>query len=297
MSQRRVPWGEIMVALSTTFIVAANFVLAKEFFSTLGPLGGLVLGASVTYVVQRRLQSGAERRNRNREYVQEYYGPLLTKIEEIRRRIREQASLNSEDLDEVRSYTAKPQYYTMGATLRDDFNNFITGLERVQKQAPFYRSRITDLVVQKGNVYLNASRPGALLVSDSLPSPVLLRYADGHEAHSFSLVDCVLLGKRPLDIIREEIPGFKEESLRLVYSINTPARETTRGRVVLPVEQRYTECDGAADKIVDDVRKELTGMSGYSSFAEDCAGLAKLGDSLSQRLTKYVGQYVQSVDI
>jgi hypothetical protein len=295
-----VPWAEVFATISAAFLVVA-WIIDKQsgtnFFNTLGPFGGLITGSSLTYVVQRRLQSGAERRSRNREYVQEYYGPLLTKIEEIRKGIREHASLGPEDLDEVRSYTVKPQYYTMGGKLRDDFSSFLTGLERVQRQAPFYRSRITDLIVQKGNVHLNASRPGALLVPDVVPSPVLLRYADGHEAHSFSLVDCVLLGKKPLDMIRDEVPGFREESLSLAYSINTPARETTRGRVVLPVEQRYGECNGAADRIVDEVRMEVTTISGYSSFIEDCASLAKLGDSLSQRLTKYVGQYVQSVDI
>ena len=132
--------------------------------------------------------------------------------------------------------------------------------------------------------------------SPPLP-PRFLRYADEQGAHVFSLVDCVLLGRKPLDMIREEIPRFREESLSLAYSINTPARETTRGRVVLPVEQRYAESSRAVDMIVDDVRRELKSMGGYGSFVEECAGLAKLGDSLSQRLTKYVGQYVQSVDI
>jgi hypothetical protein len=185
----------------------------------------------------------------------------------------------------------------MGGKLRDDFNSFIIGLERVQRQTPFYRSRIADLVAEKGNLHLNVSTRGGYLISEGGESPILLRYADGHERRSFSLIDCILFAKKPLDMMREQVSGFREEYLNIAYSINTPARETTRGRVVLPVEQRYSDYDDATDRILNDVREALASTGGYNEFNEDCVNLAKIGDSLSQRLTKYVEQYVQLVDI
>jgi len=79
LSEKSTLWSEV-ISVILAVLTAIFTYLGTQPWNT---LFAVLLGAFVTYTVQKRLQRESEKRARNAEYVEKYYGHLLVEIQKI----------------------------------------------------------------------------------------------------------------------------------------------------------------------------------------------------------------------
>ncbi|MCJ7422774.1 hypothetical protein MUP01_00690 [Candidatus Bathyarchaeota archaeon] len=291
MSGNSSPWSELLSGVFAVLTAIATY-LGTQPFST---LFAVLLGAAVTYSVQKRLQRESEKRSKNAEYVEEYYGPLLLEIQKIQRVVLIDVS-ERYDFGNLEEFKARPQIYTMGGKFSADFLAFSDEIMKFPEKTRYYRDRIRKLIHEMGNDFLaNPAGGHRSFVSDLSYAPVSLKYSFESDWFEVPLDSCVLRGKSPIDIIKDKATSFNEESLGVVLYLVVDDR---RGGFSNEYDVKsFTERKEMLNEILSRVNAELDKDVGYNNFRSELTELRKTAASLSNRLAKYVEKYVSTVDI
>lgn len=273
-------------------LTAIATYLGTQPFNT---LFAVLLGAAVTYSVQKRLQRESEKRSKNAEYVEKYYGPLLVEIQKIQRVILIDVS-ESYDFGSFNDFKARPQIYTMGRKFSADFLAFSDEIMKFPKKIRYYRDRIRKLIREMGGDFLvNPAGGHHSFVSDPSYAPVSLKYSCESDWFEVPLDCCILRGKSPIDIVKDKVTSFNEESLKVVFYLVV---DDGRGGVRNEYDVKsFTERKEMLNEILSRVNAELDKDIGYNNFRSELSELQKTATSLSNRLAKYVKKYVSTVDI
>ena len=116
LDERSSPWSEVVSGIFAILTAIATYLGTQP----LTTLFAVLLGATVTYSVQKRLQRESEKRSRNADYVEKYYGPLLVEIQKMQETVLNDVSEHY-DFKSLEDFKTRPQFYTMGKKLRTDF--------------------------------------------------------------------------------------------------------------------------------------------------------------------------------
>jgi len=291
MEERSTPWSEVTSGIFGILTAIATYLGTQP----LSTLFAVLLGAAVTYSVQKRLQRDSEKRSRNVEYVEKYYGPLLVEIQKIQATVLNDVS-GHYDFTSLKDLQTRPQFYTMGKKLRADFLFFIDEIARLAGKMNFYRRKIGGLIRQMGTPYI-VNPPGKLceFVPDLNYAPIYLRYAHESEWFAGTLEDCILRDKSPADIVKDKVTGFQKESLEVEFYLL--AKDEQGGSGAEYDRKSYPEREEVLNDIVSKVNTELSKDDGYRIFKSELSDLRRKAASLSARLAKYVEKYVSIVDI
>jgi len=284
-------WSEILSAVFAALTAITTYLGTQP----LNTLFAVLLGAAVTYTVQKRLQRESEKRSKNAEYVEKYYGPMLTEIHEIQRVVLYDVS-ERYDFRSLENFKALPQVYTMGRKFSADFLAFSDEIMKFYEKKWYYRGRIRKLICEIGGDFL--VNPGERLcsfVSDPTYAPVSLKYSHESEWFHVPLDSCILLGKSPIDIVKDKATSFDERGLKVEFHLVTG---DGKGSVSNEFDTKsFTERKEVLNEILSGVNAELDKDIGYKNFRSELSKLRKTATSLSNRLTKYVEKYVSTVDI
>lgn len=289
MSER--PWSEVLSGIFAILTVIATYLGTEP----LNTLFAVLVGAFVTYSVQKKLQRESEKRSRNAEYVEKYYGPLLVEIQKIQETVLNLVSghYNFESLEDFKT---RPQFYTMGKKLRRDFLAFADEIVKLAEKITFYTGKIMDLIREAGNVYLE-NPPGKLcaFVPDHSYSPIYLKYFRESERFTTTLQDCILRDKSPIDMVKDEVTDFQEESLEVDFFLE--CKYEKGGFSHESDRKSFPDRKEILSEIVSKVNAELGKDDGYKNFKSELSDLREKAESLSARITKYVEEYVSMVTI
>jgi len=295
LSEKATPWSELASGLFTILTVVTTY-LGTQPFTT---LFAVLLGAFVTYAVQKRLQKGSEKRSRNAEYIEKFYGPLLVEIQKIQDTVLTSVS-GSYNFENLKSFKMLPQFYTMGKKLRADFLSFSDEIRKLAQKISFYKNRIIDLIHEKGQAYLTDTfgktyGKRVTFVSDHSYSPISLRYELESEWFRTSLETCILQDKSPINIIKDKVSNFQVDNLKveIYYTVD----EGKGGYSSYYDTRSYSERKEILDKILSEVKSELNKDQAYNDFRTELNDLRKKADSISSRLAKYIETHVSTVDI
>jgi hypothetical protein len=291
LSEKPTPWSEITSGLLAVLTAISTYLGTQP----LTTLFAVMLGAFVTYTVQKRLQSESEKRTRNVEYVETYYGPLLVEIQKIQDELLNNVSYYS-DYNKVLGFKTHPQFYTMGKKLRVDFIDFTDKIVKLNEKIRFYKDKIIDLVCEKGQPHL-VNPPGKTVVfnSDKSYSPIYFRYKRESDFFWVFVYDCILQDRNPIDIIKEKAANFQEEYLEIEFSLRV---DDNTGHIAIESDQkRYSDRKEIIDQIVSEVTDELNQDQSYNDFRRELNDLRQKTASLSSRLAEYIEEYVSIVDI
>ncbi|MCJ7423535.1 hypothetical protein MUP01_04615 [Candidatus Bathyarchaeota archaeon] len=291
MSENSSPWSVILSGVFAALTAIAAYLGTQP----LNTLFAVLLGAAVTYSVQKRLQRESEKRSKNAEYVEEYYGPLLIEIQKIQRVILIDVS-ERYDFGSFEEFKARPQIYTMGGKFSADFLAFSDEIMKFPEKTRYYRDRIRKLICEMGSDFLvNPAGGHRGFVSDLSYSPVSLKYSYESDWFEVSLDSCVLRGKSPIDIVKDKATSFTEESLKVIFHLVV---DDGKGGVSNEYDTKsFTERKETLHEILSRVNAELDKDIGYNDFRSELSELRKMAASLSNRLAKYVEKYVSTVDI
>jgi len=256
----------------------------------------VLLGATVTYSVQKRLQRDSEKRGKNAEYVEKYYGPLLVEIQKIQETVLNDVS-NYYDFHSLEDFKTRPQFYTMGKKLREDFLTFTVEIVKLVDKIGFYRGRVKDLIREIGDAHV-VSPLGrrSSFVSDLSYSPVYLKYCRESERFAGTLDDCILLGKSPVDLVKGKVAHFQEESLEVEFYVDVELTGLISAHTKEYDRKSFHERKEILDEIVLKVNAGFDKDDGYRNFQSELADIRKKAASLSVRIRKYVERYVSTVD-
>jgi len=284
-------WSEIAVLISGIGS-AIFFVLNLEPFKT---LFAYITGATITIFFQRRLQNEAEKRRKNTEYVETYYGPLLITLQEIRKSLFEEALLRNIQIMTLKEFQWKPQIFTMDEKLRSTFITIINDVDRANEELLHYTRKIKEIINEKGNKYLEKPPSGSLRFNpDTSYSPIHLRYSHNAERITESLETCIILDKEPVEAIKQRIRDFHEEDLSVEFYLEVGYVPSGSGLKI--DEKRYSERKAVLNKIITEVKSELAQDKGYNDFKSHLELLRKKLQGFSSHLEPHVQKYVSIVD-
>jgi len=286
------PWSEVLSGVFAVLTAIATF-LGTQPFNT---LFAVLLGATVTYSVQRRLQRDSEKRSKNVEYVEKYYGPLLVEIEKIQENVLN--SISQHDYTRFEEFKTQPQFYSMGKKLKADFLGFADAIEKFSGKIGYYKETTQRLICKFGNDYLNnyvvSGKRCRFIYEQSYP-PVYLKYQYKFEWFMTKLEDCILLGKDPVEMVKEKAVNFQEENIEVEFWLEVED-ETGVSHKTYELKT-FLERKEAVREITAKVRAELDKDEGYRIFQSELSDLRQKALSLSARLSKYVERYVSIVEI
>jgi hypothetical protein len=132
-------------------------------------------------------------------------------------------------------------------------------------------------------------------VSDRGYSPVNLRYNRESEWFFASLEDCILRGSSPIEIVKNRVANFQEESLEVEFYLDVKDDHGGFGHEY--DRKNFPQRKEVLDEIISRAVAELNKDEGYRDFQRELADLRRKAASLSGRLGKYVGEYVSIVNI
>jgi hypothetical protein len=288
LSEKPTPWSEILTAISGVLTVVANYLGTQP----LTTLFALLLGSTLTYTVQKRLQRETEKRSKNIEYVEQYYGPLLLEIQKIQEKVLTDF-IGNYSLGNLIGFKTQPQFYTMGKKFRADFLSFIDEIDKLARNIQFYRRSINKKVNEEGNTYIVTEfGKNVTLNYDPHNSSIILIYTHEGETSHASLVDCIIQDKSPIEIISENVSNFLQEDLQVSFNLLDTKNNTQKYD-----RKSYAERRVILDKILLEIQAELNQDQSYKGFKRECENLREKAESISSRLTKYVEEYVSIVDI
>lgn len=281
-----------MAAVISGIGSAIFFALNLEPFKTLFVF---IFGSIFSTVIQKRLQNDAEKRSKNREYVETYYGPLLITLQEIRRSIFEEAFLSDVDIGKLHEFQSKPQIFTMGEKLRLKFITIINDVYMANRELPYYTQKIRKLICEKGYKYLEKRPDGQLQFNpDTGSSPIWLKYEYNAGWTSKSLEACIILDKEPMEIIKERVRDFHEKGLSVSFELQLLSSLHGWSREV--DQKPYSERQGVLNNIITEVRSELAQDKGYTDFKSHLDSLKEKLQSLTSSLSSHVEKYVSTVE-
>ena len=295
MSEKPTPWSEFASGLLAVLTVIATYLGTQP----LTTLFAVLLGAFVTYAVQKRLQRESEKRSRNTEYIEKFYGPLLVEIQKIQDTVLANIS-GSYSFENLNNFRMLPQFYTMGKKLRVDFLSFSDEIGKLAQKITFYKNKILDLIHGKGQTSLSDTLgkiygKKVIFIPDYSYSPISFRYERESELLRITLENCILQDKSPINIIKEKVSNFQADDLKVEFYYVV---DDGKGGYGPKYDTRsYPEREEIIDKIFSEVKSELNKDQAYNDFKTELNDLKKKADSISSRLAKYIGAYVSTVDI
>ena len=291
MSVNPRPWSEVLSGVFAVLTAIATFLGTKPFDT----LFAVLVGAAVTYSVQKRLQRDSEKRSKNVEYVEKYYGPLLVEIQKIEENVLDSIS-DRYDYTRFEEFKTQPQFYSMGKKVKADFLGFADAIVKFSRKISYYKEATQRLICKFGNDYLgNTPRKRRRFAFEQSHPPVYLKYHHKSQWFMTKLEDCILLGKDPVEMVKEKAVNFQEENIEVEFwlevedetGISHRSYETTA----------FHERKEAVREITAKVRAELDKDEGYRVFQSELSDLRQKALSLSARLSKYVERYVSIVEI
>jgi len=291
LSEKPTPWSEMVTAISGFLTVLSNYLGTQP----LTTLFAVLLGAAVTYTIQERLQRESEKRSKNVEYVEQYYGPLLLEIQNIQDRILDNVS-GFYDFQNFDGFRTRPQFYSMGRKFREDFVNFCDEIRNFANQIAYQRNKIINLICEKGKRFLEipSGASGIAFQNDSSYSPIYLRYFRESDMTTETLYNCFLQEKSPTELIKEKVTKFQEDFLVVDFNLKV---DRAQGWGSEHSEKPYPERKEVLEKLIFDVKEELNKDQSYIEFRKELEKLRKNAESISTRLSNHINKYVSTVDI
>lgn len=290
MSVNPRPWSEVLSGVFAVLTAIATYLGTAPF----NTLFAVLLGAAVTYSVQRRLQRDSEKRSKNVEYVEKYYGPLLVEIQKIQENVLD--SISGYDYTRLEEFKTQPQFYSMGKQLKADFLGFADAIAKFSSKISYYKETTQRLICKFGNDYLS-NPPGKRrrFASEQSYPPVYLKYHHKFEWFMTKLEDCILLGKDPVEMVKEKAVNFQEENIEVEFWLEVEDEAGVSHKSYEPTA--FRERKEAVREIIAKVRAELDKDEGYRVFQSELCDLRQKALRLSARLCKYVEGYVSIVEI
>jgi hypothetical protein len=245
--------------------------------------------------VQRRLQRDSEKRSKNVEYVEKYYGPLLIEIEKIKENVLDSIS-DRHDYTRFEEFKTQPQFYSMGKKVKADFLGFAGAIEKFSRKIGYYKETTQRLICKFGNDYLS-NTPGkrCRFAFEQSHPPVYLNYQHKFEWFMTKLEDCILLDKDPVEMVKEKAVNFQEENIEVEFWLEVEDETGVSHKSYEPTA--FREKKEAVREIIAKVRAELDKDEGYRVFQSELSDLRQKTLSLSARLSKYVERYVSIVEL
>ncbi len=292
MSENHTPWSEIITAISGFLTVLSNYLGTQP----LTTLFAVLLGATATYTIQKRLQRESEKRSKNVEYVEQYYGPLLLEIQDIQDKILDNVS-GFYEFRNFDGFRTRPQFYSMGRKFREDFVKFNDEIRNFADQIIYQRNKIINLICERGKPFLEipSGAENIAFLNDSSYPPIYLRYIRESDRVAGPLHDCFLQEKSPIELIKEKVTKFQEKFLVVEFDLEVDRGKQGHDRE--HSEKSYLERKKVLERIIFDVKEELNKDQSYVEFRKELEKLRNNAESISTRLSNYINKYVSTVDI
>lgn len=206
-------YGTIGAAISSIIGLVALVYGYPEFKA----LGGVIVGATITYVVQTRLQNQAEKNKIRKKNMEETLIPVLLMLRDIKRKL-ESANLfqctNNWDQykRDYRRFIFTGQFYDELNGFYESYNQYITNLASLRQ---IFIPMINQFFEKF--FFSNIEAQSNLMQSEHLPNFKL--FWNDYYYDQVPWVDPIMLGYDPFDVYKIKFKNFNIRNVEIIADV------------------------------------------------------------------------------
>ncbi len=251
--------------------VISGILAVFSWFWDIPPLQFLftfVLGASITYLFQSRLQDRAEKRKITREIIEKIYGPIYIELQEIEELLIQQLetpvpSINGTFFEsvweEIQTY---PEFFTVPLELRRKIDSIINKSEEINNEMNYVKSIVSSTLIEKETPILQKyiMNVGHRLAERNPDGPIFFFYKTeiGRTHYFSSLIDHIILDNDPTEMLKLNIPDYDPERsyVRMDIEKDGPSQSHEYKIIEVPLTKLNEELNTLLEETKQAVREK-----------------------------------------
>jgi hypothetical protein len=262
-----------------------------------------ILGTSVTYIVQSKLQDRADKRKIIRENIERMHGPLKQELQEYRESIidnLEAPSFQAGVVGDINNTTWKrvktlPEFFSIPSKLQQEMEeimkielSIIRRLDAMKEITDSYLLAAAASIPRSKNMILSRQSFRETLY-------ITARSNTGAFIRGYFLHDCVLLDKNPIELARKEFPEFSinQSTLHIASFESFPRRPETYPPQIIKdrLEIGLTRIQTEVQQILNEAGTNAAEDKRISKFSEDRKELSQRIDKILPIIEKYIAKH------